>query len=140
MHGHDEAVKEAVARFISKLELEPIILHEQPSQGRTVVEKLEAHGDVGFAVVLLTPDDIGGSKEPANLQPRARQNVVLELGYFLALLGRENICALYKGDLELPSDYLGVIYVPFDSGGGWRLTLAREIKAAGFPIDMNKAI
>lgn len=139
VHGHDEAVREAVARFISKLDLTPIILHEQASQGRTIVEKLEHHGDVGYAVILLTPDDVGGTS-PDKLQSRARQNVVLELGYFFGRLGRDHVCALYKGELELPSDFLGVIYIPFDGGEGWRLRLAKELKAAGFPVDMNKAI
>jgi predicted nucleotide-binding protein len=139
VHGHDEAAREATARFLTKLGLEPIILHEQASRGRTVVEKLEHNGAVGFAVVLLTPDDIGG-KSADELQPRARQNVILELGYFLARLGRQNVCALYRGDVEIPSDYMGVIYVPYDDGGGWRLRLAKELKDAGFPIDMNDAI
>lgn len=139
VHGHDEAVREAVARFIGKLDLTPIILHEQPDQGRTVVEKLERHGDVGFAVILLTPDDVGG-KSPEALRPRARQNVVLELGYFVGRLRRERVCAIHRGDLELPSDYMGVLYIPFDAGGGWRLHLARELKAAGFSVDMNKAL
>lgn len=139
VHGHDEGVREAVARFLGKLSLNPVILHEQASQGRTIVEKLEHHGDVGYAVVLLTPDDVGGSSSK-DLQARARQNVVLELGYFVGRLGRERVCALHRGDLELPSDYMGVIYVPFDVGGGWRLGLAKELKAAGFSIDMNKAL
>jgi predicted nucleotide-binding protein len=139
VHGHDEGTREAVARFLDKLKLDPIILHEQANQGRTVVEKLEHYGDVSYAVVLLTPDDVGGLG-PSELQPRARQNVVLELGYFIARLGRKNVCAVYRGELELPSDYMGVIYVHFDSGGGWRFHLARELKAAGFSIDMNNAI
>lgn len=137
VHGHDEGPRESVARFIEKLGLNPVILHEQASQGRTVVEKLEHHSDVRFAIVLLTPDDVGGLS-PDELQPRARQNVVLELGYFLARLGRKNVCALYRGELELPSDYMGVIYVPYDAGGGWQLLLGKELKAAGFSIDMNK--
>jgi predicted nucleotide-binding protein len=139
VHGHDEGVREGVARFIAKLDLTPVILHEQPSQGRTVVEKLDHHGDVGFAVILLTPDDIGGTN-PNDLRSRARQNVVLELGFFLGRLGRDRVCAIHRGDLELPSDYMGVIYIPFDAGGGWRLHLARELKAAGFSVDMNKAL
>jgi len=139
VHGHDEAALQAVARFLTTLELTPIILHEQASRGRTIVEKLEHHGDVGYAVILLTPDDVGGTS-PDKLQSRARQNVVLELGYFFGRLGRDRVCALYKGELELPSNVLGVIYIPFDSGGGWRLRLAKELKAAGFPVDMNKAI
>jgi predicted nucleotide-binding protein len=139
VHGHDEAARETVARFLSRLDLTPVILHEQASQGRTIVEKLEHHGDVGFAVVLLTPDDVGGIS-PDHLQPRARQNVVLELGYFLGRLGRDHVCALHRGELELPSNYMGVIYIPFDSGGGWRIELAKELKAAGFNVDMNKAL
>lgn len=139
VHGHDEAVREAVARFISRLDLTPIILHEQASQGRTIVEKLEHHGDVGYAVVLLTPDDVGGTS-PEGLRSRARQNVVLELGYFVGRLGRDHVCAVHRGELELPSDYMGVIYIPFDSGGGWRVHLAKELKAAGFPVDMNKVL
>jgi predicted nucleotide-binding protein len=139
VHGHDEGVRETVARFIGHLGLTPIILHEQASQGRTIVEKLERHGDVGYAVVLLTPDDVGGT-DPAKLQPRARQNVILELGYFLGRLGRDRVCGLYRGELELPSDYMGVIYIRFDSGGGWRLSLAKELKAADFDVDMNKAL
>lgn len=139
VHGHDEAVREAVARFISRLGLTPVILHEQASQGRTIVEKLEHHGDTGYAVVLLTPDDVGGIG-PQSLRPRARQNVVLELGYFIGRLGRDHVCAVHRGELELPSDYMGVIYVPFDSGGGWHLQLAKELRAAGFAIDMNKGL
>jgi predicted nucleotide-binding protein len=142
VHGHDEGARETVARFIGNLGLEPIILHEQASQGRTIVEKLERHGDVGYAVVLLTPDDAGGKKgtSPYDLLPRARQNVILELGYFLGRLGRDRVCALYRGELELPSDYMGVIYISFDSGGGWRLPLAKELKAADFDVDINKAL
>ncbi|HET6332086.1 MAG TPA: nucleotide-binding protein, partial [Polyangiales bacterium] len=97
VHGRDESAKEAVARFLAKLDLEPIILHEQPNQGRTVIEKFEGSADVDFAVVLLTPDDTGeladGSGEP---KPRARQNVIFELGYFVGRLGRSRVCALHK--------------------------------------------
>jgi predicted nucleotide-binding protein len=94
---------------------------------------------LGMLWVLLTPDDVGGT-DPADLQPRARQNVILELGYFLGRVGRDRVCALYRGELELPSDYMGVIYIRFDSGGGWRLSLAKELKAADFDVDMNKAL
>jgi len=92
-----------------------------------------------FAVVLLTPDDIGGSKssDPDKLEARARQNVILELGFFVGKLGRKHVCALYKGPLDLPSDYLGVGYVPLDESGGWQLQLARELRSAGFSVDMN---
>jgi predicted nucleotide-binding protein len=141
VHGHDDASRELVARFITKLGFEPVILHEQPNQGRTLIEKLEGHSDVGFAVVLLTPDDEGReAKDGAVLNPRARQNVILELGYFLGKLGRKNVCALHKASVELPSDYLGVLFVPLDEGGGWQLKLAKELRIAGFPVDMNKAV
>ena len=83
VHGHDDAVRETVARFVTKLDLVPIVLHEQANEGRTIVDKLETHGNVGFAIILLTPDDIGGPNA-GSLRPRARQNVVLELGYFWA--------------------------------------------------------
>jgi hypothetical protein len=137
VHGHDEGLRESVARLLHLLELTPIILHEQVSQGRTIVEKLEHHGDVGYAIVVLTPDDVGGTSEQA-LMPRARQNVVLELGYFMGRLGRDRVCAVHRGAIELPSDYMGVVYIPFDSGGAWRFTLAKELRAAGFSVDMNK--
>jgi predicted nucleotide-binding protein len=139
VHGHDEAVTESVARFLEKLDLHPIILHEQPNMGRTVIEKFEAHADVGFAVVLLTRDDIGGLASGGKLEPRARQNVILELGYFIGRLGRSRVCALYVEGVEIPSDFHGVVYVPYDAAGGWRLKLASEIRAAGLPVDMNRA-
>ncbi len=139
VHGHDEAATESVARFLEKLDLHPIILHEQPSQGRTVIEKFEAHADVGFAVVLLTPDDVGGLASGGELKPRARQNAILELGYFIGRLGRSRVCALYVEGVEIPSDFHGVVYVPYDAAGGWRLKLASEIRAAGLPVDMNRA-
>jgi predicted nucleotide-binding protein len=141
VHGRDDGTKEAVARYLSKLDLEPVVLHEQPNQGKTIIEKFEAHSEVEFAVVLFTPDDIGhAAGEPQNARARARQNVVLELGFFMAALGRQRVCVLYKGDIEMPSDYAGVVYVPLDAGGAWRLVIAREIKSAGIDIDLNKAM
>lgn len=141
VHGHDEAARESLARFLEKLGIEAVILHEQASSGRTIIEKLEDFSDVSFAAILLTPDDVGAavSTEP-NLRPRARQNVVLELGYFICKLGRKNVCALHKGGVELPSDILGVVYVNFDEDGAWKLLLARELVANGFTIDMNKVL
>lgn len=97
VHGHDEAPREMVARFLLEVGLEPVILHEQANRGMTVVEKLQANANVGFAVVLLTPDDEGKSSTEGQLKPRARQNVILELGYFVGLLGRDRVCALRKG-------------------------------------------
>jgi hypothetical protein len=139
VHGHDDGARQSVARFLERLGFEPVILQEQANRGRTIIEKFEEHGDVGFAVVLLTPDDEGRAKG-GELQPRARQNVVLELGYFIGRLGRHKVCALKSGDLELPSDYQGVLWETMDAGGGWRLSLARELKAAGHEVDLNKAL
>lgn len=136
VHGHDEGPREAVARFLDKLSIKPIILHEQPNKGRTLIEKFEQHGDVPFAVVLLTPDDVGGL-DAEGLRPRARQNVVLELGYFIGKLGRAKVVALKSGELEVPSDILGIAYVNYDSTGAWRQQLAREIEAAGLNVDWN---
>lgn len=139
VHGHNEATKESVARFVEKIGLTAIILHEQPNAGRTIIEKFEDHSDVGFAIVLLTPDDIGASQDKKDqTQPRARQNVILELGYFMGKLGRGRVCALYKEGVEIPSDYQGVLYIPMDSGGAWRMALAKEIKNAGIEVDLNK--
>jgi len=140
VHGHDEAGREAIARFLEKIGFEAVILHEQANQGRTIIEKVEAHGDVGFAVVLLTPDDKGceAGGEP---QPRPRQNVLLELGYFIGRLDRAHVCALKRGEMELPTDFAGVVWEPFDgTAGGWKQTLGRELQAAGFEIDWNKVM
>jgi predicted nucleotide-binding protein len=140
VHGHDGEPKHAMARFLESLELEVVILDEQANRGRTIIEKFEDHADVGFAVVLLTPDDLGKAKAATDLKPRARQNVVLELGYFMGRLSRRNVCALKLGDLEEPSDFRGVAYVPYDAGGAWRQSLGQELQEAGYEIDWNKVM
>lgn len=141
VHGHDDAAKEAIARFIQKLGLSPIILHEQPEKGRTIIEKFEDYSNVGFAITLLTPDDLGKSKSSQDeARLRARQNVIFELGYFIGKLGRRNVCALYKEGVELPSDLLGILYIPMDKEGGWKLRVANEIKHSGIRIDLNRVI
>ncbi|MFZ2171799.1 MAG: nucleotide-binding protein [Methylococcaceae bacterium] len=139
VHGHDNEAKESTARFLEKLGLQPIILHEQPSSGRTVIEKFESYAsDIAFAVVLLTPDDVGTvATSPANLKARARQNVVMELGYFMGRLGRVRVCALHKGGIELPSDYQGVLYIEMDIAGAWKGKLAQEFVQAKLPIELS---
>ena len=139
VHGHDEGAREIVARFLQTLGFEPIILHEQASRGRTVIEKIEAHGDVGFAVILLTPDDKGCAAGEEQLEPRARQNVLLELGYFMGRLGRDRVCALRRGNVAIPSDFAGVVWESMDDGG-WKLNLGKELAAAGFDVDWNKVM
>ena len=139
VHGHDDGARETVARFLERIGLEAVILHEQANQGRTIIEKVVANSDVGFAVVLLTPDDEGCIKG-GTLEPRARQNVLLELGYFIGRLGRDKVCALKRGTLEIPSDFAGVVWEAMDSSGGWKHGLARELEAAGHSIDWNKVM
>lgn len=139
VHGHDGEVREAVARFIEKLGLEPVILHEQPNKGRTIITKFrEEAARVGFAVVLMTADDLGKSKDALELRPRARQNVVFELGFFIGELGPERVAAVVKGDIERPSDFDGVVYIPFE--GDWRRQLGQELQNAGYKIDWNKVM
>lgn len=142
VHGHDEAAKLVVARFIEKLDFEAIILDEQAGGLQAIIDKFEEQvEDIVFAVVLLTPDDIGASKaEKDNLQPRARQNVILELGYFIGKLDRNQICLLYKESVEFPSDVRGISYVLMDNYDGWQLKLAREMKNAKLPIDANNLL
>jgi predicted nucleotide-binding protein len=154
VHGHDPAAKEELARFIHKLDLQPIILDEQPDRSTSAMEKLEeAAPSVDFAVVLLTPDDLGASRqdldsrrEPgekvAGLKPRGRQNVLLELGYYVGRLGRQRVFVLRKGGLEIVSDFSdwhGIICKEMDSHGGWKQKLCQVLKAAGFQVDLNKA-
>ena len=139
VHGHDGEAKQAVARFIEKLGLEAIILHEQASSGKTIIEKIEANSNVGFAIVLYTPCDLGRSKEGKDqLEPRARQNVVFEHGYLIGKIGRKNVCALVKGNIETPTDISGVVYIKMDEGDGWKYGVAKEMKACGYEVDLNK--
>jgi predicted nucleotide-binding protein len=140
VHGHDGEMKQAVARTVEKLGLEAVILHEKPNRGQTLIEKIERYSDVGFAVVLLSPDDTGcaNAEGPGSAKPRARQNVILELGYFAGKLGRENVVALYRGGIELPSDYDGVLYTPYDSDSGtWRGELVAELRDSGYEVSAD---
>lgn len=141
VHGRDTAARDTVARFMDQLEIDAVILSERPSEGRTIIEKFEAEADVGFAIVLLTPDDEGGLQDSdGDPKPRARQNVVFEMGFFVGKLGRQRVCALKADDveMEIPSDYAGIAYVPFGEGRDWRLPLSVELRSAGFQVDLNK--
>jgi predicted nucleotide-binding protein len=139
VHGHDESALQGLARFLEKLGLEAIILREQVDQGRTIIEKFEACASgVGFAVVLLTPDDVGSAVKATEPNARARQNVIFELGYFSGKLGRGKVCLLRKGSVEIPSDLFGVIYTDMDPAEGWQTRLVKELKAAGLQFDANR--
>lgn len=139
VHGHDELAKSKTARFIEKIGLTPIILHEQSSSGKTIIEKIEEYTNVGFGIVLYTPCDLGGvSDEPSMLKARARQNVVFEHGFLMGKIGRGNVCALVKGDIEVPNDISGVVYVNMDQEDYWQIKIAKELKGSGYNVDLNR--
>ena len=141
VHGRDEGTRNTVVRLLERLDLEPIVLMEQPNEGRTIIEKFEDYADVGFAVILCTPDDLGKlNNEDEDLQPRPRQNVVLEWGFFMGKLGRHKVCALFTDNVEIPSDYSGVVYIPMDDAGAWQMQLLRELNSAGVPVDANQLL
>lgn len=139
VHGHDEGARESVARFLEKLGLEVVILHEKANKGMTLIEKFEEHAQkAGYAVVLLTPDDVGKSaRDSGEPKPRARQNVIFEAGFFYAQLGRHRVAMLYSEGVEQPSDVDGIAWIGLDRQS-WKLELAKELREAGFPIDMNR--
>ncbi|WP_278971158.1 nucleotide-binding protein [Phocaeicola barnesiae] len=139
VHGHDSARKEATARTLTKLGLEPIILHEQADGGRTIIEKFEENSsEVGFAVILLTADDDGKAKKETNYKSRARQNVVFEMGYFVGKLGRNRVFLLLAEGVEKPGDLDGIVYTPIDDHDGWKLKLVKELKACGYNVSADK--
>lgn len=139
VHGHDDLAKTKAARFIEKLGLKPIILHEQINSGKTIIEKIEEFSNVGFGVVLYTPCDTGSKKgDEKNSKDRARQNVVFEHGYLIGKIGRENVSALVKGDIEVPNDISGVVYVKMDDDDSWQLKIAKELRNSGYNIDLNR--
>lgn len=140
VHGRDNEAKQEVARFIERLGLEAIILHEQVSRSHTIIEKIEEYSNVGYAVVIYTPCDEGRLKGEKEFRSRARQNVVFEHGFLMGKIGRKNVCALVKGDIETPNDISGVVYENMDSSGAWKLSIAKELKAAGYQIDLNSII
>jgi predicted nucleotide-binding protein len=141
VHGRDDAAKLAVHGFLRDVtSLEPVILHDQPNRGRTIIEKFEAVASAAaFAVVLLTPDDVGGKNADEPL-PRARQNVVFELGFFVGVLGRARVAVLHSAGVELPSDIDGVVYTELDDNSAWKLSLARELKDADIDVDANRLL
>ncbi len=113
-----------------------MILHEQANEGRTIIEKFEDHAaEAGYAVVLLTADDVGRAAAEADEHPRARQNVDFELGFFFGALGRRRVAMLYEEAVERPSDTDGIVRIALDDAGAWKLTLARELDAVGIPVN-----
>lgn len=135
VHGHDEALKQEVARIVEKQGLEAIILSEQANGGKTIIEKIEENSDVGAAICLFTGDDYGRAKDATSENLRARQNVVFEAGYFMGKLGRGNVILIASPDIEIPSDLQGVVYTNKDM---WQTDVLRELKAIGYNVDFNK--
>lgn len=142
VYGHDDIARTQLEALLRRWDLEPIILDQQASGGQTIIEKLEEYGaDVGYAIVLATPDDDGKSKSEMAYKSRVRQNVVLELGMFLAKLGRERVAILLKEatDFEKPSDIHGLIYIPFQNKvDEVAISLIRELSRQGYKIDTAK--
>jgi hypothetical protein len=131
VHGRNETARNAVVAFLSAQGLTPVVLHDQPNMGRHLLTKFIEEADLTtFAVVLMTDDDVGGQSD-AELRPRARQNVILELGYFLSHLGQRNVCALKSPGLETPSDFDGIVYISMGLDQSWQQELYRELVAAG---------
>ncbi len=142
VHGHDEKLKQQVEIFLKERGLTPIVLHRQPDEGRTVIEKFEKHSKVGYAIILLTPDDIGyssaeGIKEEneRKINFRARQNVIFEFGYFVGKLGRGRVCCIFKEGVDLPTDVSGMIYKSVkDNVEEVGLSIMKDLKAVGYSI------
>jgi predicted nucleotide-binding protein len=141
VHGHAEGPKHEVARYLeNSSNATPIILHEQAKRGLAIIEQLEEYAaTAAFAIVLLTADDHGGAVRSGEDRARARQNVVFELGFFIGALGRSRVAVLYQESVELPSDMSGILYTVLDSPGAWKIGLGRELRTAGFAVDLNVA-
>jgi Predicted nucleotide-binding protein containing TIR -like domain len=138
VHGKNDGIKAQVSNLILKLGLKPIVLHEQANQGKTIIEKFEKHSDVSAAIILFTDDDLGKYKDDPDLEVRARQNAIFEAGYFIGKLGRENTIILVSSNINIPSDLQGYVYIELDLKQRWHLDVAKELKAIGFDIDMNR--
>lgn len=135
VHGHDNGLKQEVARLVEKQGLEAIILSEQANRGKTIIEKFEEHSDVGAAICLFTGDDYGRTKDAEEDKLRARQNVMFEAGFFMGKLGRENVVLIANPDIEIPSDLKGFVYTNEKS---WQIDALKELKTIGYAIDLNK--
>lgn len=141
VHGHDKAIRTETEMMVKDLGYDPIVLFKQPDGGATIIEKLEKETkDVAFAIVLYTNCDKGCAKESNDLQPRARQNVVFEHGLLCGILGRNRVVALCEDGVEIPGDLSGVVYKKIDEAGNWKFQIAKEMKAAGLPIDLNNLL
>ncbi|QOR36154.1 nucleotide-binding protein [Clostridium sp. 'deep sea'] len=143
IHGHDGELKQEVARFIEKLGLKAVILHEQIKTGETIMERIEGYSNIGFAIALLSPDDkvlssnlSGKSSETY----RARQNVIFEMGFFIGRIGRNRVFTIVKGEnLEILSDFGGVVYYSYDNDC-WKLSLIKALNNVEYKVDANSLL
>ena len=136
-HGRDKYPKDAVERFIYDVGLKPIVLEDVPNAGLTIIEKYEKHANTAYGIAILSPDDLGCLKDlaPDRLQPRARQNVIFELGYMFAKIGRNRVAVILPDALlEKPSNIEGIVWIAFDTGESWKGKLRKELVEAGFKI------
>lgn len=144
MHGHDQTLKNDIEIFLKNVGLEPIVLHRQPDEGLTIIEKLEKYADIGYAFILLTPDDVGypvGEIQKAEkeriIEYRARQNVIFEFGYLVGRLGRNRVCCIYKEKTTLPTDISGLLYKKVTTSiEDVGYALIKELKAAGYKLKL----
>jgi predicted nucleotide-binding protein len=136
IHGHDASLKMEVQLLMHRAGVQSVVLHEMVDRGRTIIEKLIGETDrAGYAIALLTPDDLtdGG-------QGRARQNVILEIGYFLGKLGKERIRMIVKDSVDVPSDLQGILYEKHDANGAWKMRLLKEMRAVGIFVDLQSVM
>ena len=151
VHGHNEEMKQTVARVVGQLGLKPIILHEQPNGGKTIIEKFERNADdINFAIILLSADDLAASVRDLtgvkdielcqHLEKRARQNVVFEMGYFAGKLGRANVFFLLQDGVAKPGDLDGIVYTAYDTAHAWRFELVKELKNAGYKVSADQVL
>lgn len=143
VHGHDDAAREQLELVLHKLGIDHFVLANRGGGGLTIIESLEAKigrtaTDTAFGIVLMTPDDMGyAQKEGADsIEPRARQNVVLEMGMLISSIGRTNMAILVKGHIEKPSDADGILYIPFNAHVKEAVPrLANRLKESGFVLN-----
>jgi|GEM_PF-585219 len=145
VHGHDERLKNQLEIFLAEIGLRPVILHRKPDEGLTIIEKFEKYSDVGYAFILLTPDDISYSVLEENIpdeerqkEMRARQNVIWEFGFFVGKLGRNRVCCLYKEGVTLPTDISGMLYKEIrDNVEEAAFAIIKDLKAAGYDLQIS---
>jgi predicted nucleotide-binding protein len=142
VHGRDEVSKTSLEVFLHEIGLEPVVLHRQADEGMTVIEKFEKHSDVGYAFILLTPDEVaylaaeeGKPDGERSKELRARPNVIFEFGYFVGKLGRSRVCCLYTGNVSLPSDVNGMVYKRYErSIEEVAYSVIKDLKASGYAV------